>query len=932
MPRFSSARLAMAALVVGGILMPAALLAQVETGTIAGTVSDGTGARLPGVTITVRNLATSQVRTAVTNAAGRYHIAALQPSRYMLRAELQGFGIVERPEVTVNIASTVDIDFTMAVAGLETTVTVTTEAPIVERNKTDLSDVITTQQLETLPSKARQYLDYVLLLPATVENVSTTQQGSGLNIGGSRAKEAALLVDGFYNMDEGFGLPRQRHSQEAIQEFQVVSFGGSAEHGRAIGGIVNAITKSGGNRFSGSVYGYFRNKELNAQDPGERRLGVAKSDFDRQEWGGTFGGPIIREKTFFFAAYDRVKENYGFANSIRASDAARIGLPAEDIGALPRFYRLNFAMAKIDHHVNANHKLQASVAMSRWTEFDINTATPLGTRSQQQRLAATDWSYIVKWTGIGSGGRVLHDLKASYFPRYYNVGGVSEGGPPLTPDGQINVGNQSTSSPPRVSIASVATFGSAATNAKLITHPVQMLYSLSIFKNRHSFKFGADYMYSHLDLNSYQRLKGNYTFSSLDNFLAGRYANYSQSFGDPHIARGHHYISGFAQDSWEVSDRLTMNYGLRYDLELHPKHPATGERLGEDYNNIYPRLGLSYDLTNKGTTFLKVASGLYADRLYQRLSTWYPDLKDHAQLVSATWRPQDPGAPVYPAVFATKPPNLPGSVINAWVMPDELRTPTSGQFVGTFEHALTPNLAVSTSVVYTRSWNKEHQFDANLVFDEGRQAWVRPDRNYRMLQQYQFDGKAEYVGGVFEITKRGGRVGFTANATVARSYDSGNTGDNFPNDQRLGIEADWGPSADTPTLRGVVSGWFNLTSDFQVSGVFRARGGMAVTPTAAGLDLNGDQRLGDRTPTFDRNRIRTPSNSSLDLRVTWARSIGASAKMHLYLEGFNILDQENIRTVITDYGPDPANPKPRWLEPLTYFPPREVQLGARLTF
>lgn len=925
-------RRVLVSLLLGCIFAPSQLQAQVETGTVVGTVVDTTGAALPGVTITITNLATGQMRPTVTNASGRFQVAALPPSQYKLKAELQGFRTLERPAITVNIGAMVSLDLALEVGGLETSLTVTDDAPIVERNKTDVSTVITSQQLESLPSKARQFLDFVLLQPAAVENVSTTQQGSGVNIGGSRAKEAALLVDGFYNMDENFGLPRQRHSQESIQEFQVVSFGGAAEYGRAIGGIVNAITKSGGNRYSGSGYGYFRNKNLNAQDPGQRLLGVPKSDFDRQQWGGTVGGPVARNRTFFFAAYDHVKEEYGYSNAIRPADGARIGLPAEDVGSLPRYYNLDFAMAKLDHNINANHHVQASAAMSRWTEFDINTQTPLGTRSQQQKLDATDWSFMVKWTGIAAGGRVLHDLKASYFPRFYKVTGSAEGGPPLIADGQINLGNQAQASPPRVTVTSSAIFGSAATNSSLTTRPAQVLYSLTVFHNKHHLKFGADYMYSQVDLDNYGRLKGSYTFASLDSYLAGNYATYSQSWGDANLVRGHHYLSGYGQDSWYLSNRLTINYGLRYDLELHPKHPETGERLGTDYNNVLPRLGISYDLTDKRRTFLKFSSGLYADRLYQRLTVWYPDLRGYEKLVSATFRPQDPGAPRYPAVFATKPANLPRSVIDAWVMPDQFATPMSGQLVGTLEHALNPNLAISVGGVYTRSWSKEYTWDENLAFDSARQVWVRPDTNYRVLRQYRFDGRAEYVGGILEVTQRGTRAGFNANLTLARSYDSGDTGDAFPNDQRDGVDGDWGPSADTPKLRGVVSGWWNLTSAIQVSGVFRARGGMAVTATAAGLDLNGDGRFGDRTPTMGRNLVRTPATNSLDLRLSWTHLLKDPLRLHLYVEGFNLLNRDNVRTVITDYGPNPATPKARWLEPVTYFPPREIQLAARLTF
>ena len=208
---------------------PSSVFAQVETGNIVGTIVDGTNAALPGVTVSALNVATQQLRTTVTNAVGRYQLSGLPPSQCNLTAELQGFNTMRRQSLSVSLGSVVEINFQMELAGVQESVTVTGAAPLVERAKTDVSAVITTTQLERLPSKSHQYLDFAQLLPATTENVSTTQQGSGLNIGGARSKEGALLVDGFYNMDESFGLPRQRYSQEAIREFQVVTFGGAAE-------------------------------------------------------------------------------------------------------------------------------------------------------------------------------------------------------------------------------------------------------------------------------------------------------------------------------------------------------------------------------------------------------------------------------------------------------------------------------------------------------------------------------------------------------------------------------------------------------------------------------------------------------------------------------------------------------------------------------
>jgi hypothetical protein len=589
-------------------------------------------------------------------------------------------------------------------------------------------------------------------------------------------------------------------------------------------------------------------------------------------------------------------------------------------------------MGKVDHTLTPNDHVQANVAMSRWTEFDISTSSPLGSRSQQLRLAATDWSFGLDWTHVAASGHLLHNVKISYLPRNYGIAGVSAGGPPLTADGQVNVGHEGNASPPLVTIASVATFGSAATDSSILTKPVQAIYSTSLLTGSHSVKFGGDYQYSQVDLTFYSRLRGSYTFSSLSNYQTGAYSTYTEAFGNPEFVRGHHYMSAYVQDSWQANGRLTLNYGLRYDVELQPQHPITGQRLGSDYNNLFPRAGLSYDLTGKGTTLVKLTSGIYVDRLYQRLSVWYPDLKGAASIVSATWRPQDPGAPIYPNVFLATPANLPPSVVNAWVMPTNFSIPASGQFVATLEHALTPTAVIRGSGIYTRSWNKEYQWDTNLQWDASKSIWIRPDPNYRQLLQYRFDGKAAYSAGLVEFVYRGPRAGFSSNFTVSRAYDSGNSGDNHPNDQRLGIAADWGPAADTPVVRGVVSGWFNLAPSVQLAGAFRAQSGIPVTATAVNVDVNGDSQISDRTPGFSRNSIRLPGTNSLDLRVAWTPAVVKQAKLSIYLEAFNVLNRKNIQTVNIDYGSNPGAPKARWLEPLACFPPREVQFGAKLAF
>src|SRR5690242_6182855 len=205
-------------------LVPAFVYAQggTSTATLAGNIVDDSGGRLPGVTVTVTNTGTNQSRTAVSNESGLYRIAGLQPGTYSVKAELQGFAAFNRTQLTLNVGAAVDLDVTMRISAVQESVTVSGAAPIVESAKTDLSTVITQEQIEALPTRSRNYLDFALLTPGTVENVSTGQQGIGLNIAGARAKEAALLVDGIWNTDESFTFPRQLYSQDAIEEFQVI--------------------------------------------------------------------------------------------------------------------------------------------------------------------------------------------------------------------------------------------------------------------------------------------------------------------------------------------------------------------------------------------------------------------------------------------------------------------------------------------------------------------------------------------------------------------------------------------------------------------------------------------------------------------------------------------------------------------------------------
>lgn len=910
------------------VWLPALASAQggAISASLGGRVVDGTGSVLPGVTVTVTNEATNQTRTVVSDTSGVYRVYGLTPSSYTLVAELQGFSTIRVTGLVLNVGAVVDREVTMPVASVAETVTVSAAASLVQSARTDVSTVVTRDEIEALPTNNRNYLDFTLLTPMSVENFTTSspQQGIGVNIGGARAKESTLLVDGFWNTDESFGRARIKYGQDAVQEFQVVSLGGAAEYGRAIGGVVSAVTRSGGNDRSGSAYEYYRDKGLNAQTPLEKQRGLPKSNFRRNLFGGSIGGPVVQNRTFFFGAVERIVQDTPADNNIRLENAQIIGLPPQDVGTLPSTVRGTFVMGKVNHNLTDTQNLSGTVIVHKYiainTEFQSFTA-----RSRTIGQHERDWAYQMQWTKVANEGRWLHEFKSAFFPRRYMRAEEDTGGPPLVPDGQLRA-----LSAPQVNITNVANFGGAFINNRMWTRPTQATYTSTIAKDKHSLKFGVDTMFVNFDYWQYAN-SGSYSFANLAAYQRGQYSQYTQRFGDPLVERFHTFVSGFAQDSWTLNRRATMNYGLRYDLEILSKFK--GQHYGKDYNNAAPRVAFSYDLTGRGTTLAKVSTGLYYDHMFQNpITPAYFENKYVGQQYTITYLFGQPGAPQYPNTFAALPPNAPLGIRNVWIVPDDFKMPASWQIAGTLEHAFSTTLAASVDILYSRSWGKEMAYDVNLTYDNAAARWVRPDPTFRQIQLYRYNARAEYTGVVAEVRKRvRDKLTLNMNFTAARSYDMSNNYTGAPDDQRF-PDLEFAPSADTPVWRIVTTGIYAITPALQVSGIYRGRGGYAFDPRSGPtVDLNGDGRFNDRTPTLTRNAFRGPATHMLDARVAYTVRRG-DHRLQIAIEAFNALNRENVRAVQTLYGPNPDRPDAAFGGPLNYWPPREVQLGVRYVF
>ncbi|HEU4937566.1 MAG TPA: TonB-dependent receptor, partial [Vicinamibacterales bacterium] len=299
--------------VMGAVMMTLliAMSASAQQGTteLRGRVIDAQGAVLPGVTVVVRNQETGMFRETASGPDGTFIASGLVPGTYQVNAELQGFKKFERKDLRLEVGKTSSIDVTMAVGTVEETVTVTTESPLVDVTSKEIGGNITSETLVKLPSVNGNFVGFVGLLPGIIPSISTESFGSdSISVNGQDPRNNNYMLDGGNNNDDVIGQragTQARTPIEAIQEFQVITGQYDAQYGRTSGAIINAVTKSGTNQLRGSVFGFFQDGSLTTKDYFAKEKGLAKPDTQYQRWGGTVGGPIVRDKLHFFGSLER---------------------------------------------------------------------------------------------------------------------------------------------------------------------------------------------------------------------------------------------------------------------------------------------------------------------------------------------------------------------------------------------------------------------------------------------------------------------------------------------------------------------------------------------------------------------------------------------------------------------------------------------------
>jgi hypothetical protein len=919
-----------AAIILAAGVPPALAQQTVTSATLGGRVQDANGAALPGVTVTATNTETNQSKISTTDGEGRYRFSYLAVGAYELRVEKSGFTTLTK-SLTLTVGQALDVPLSLSVAAVAEDVQVnSSNAPAVETARTQVAETVTPKDVESLPLNGRNFLDLALLLPGVSRtNTGSVQRfaetsavpGTGISVAGQRNLANSFIVDGASANDDSVELAGTYYSQEVIREFQVVMSGAVAEFGHASSGFVNIVTQSGTNDPHAKAYGFLRNQRLDARNP----LAPTKDPLTQTQYGGSFGAPIIKDRTFFFGNVEQTRRNDSNVITIAPANATAInnrlravgyGGPLVQTGLVPGGYDTTNLFARLDHQLNERNSFTATYNFYDISATNARTVGGLNSVSRGTNLGNTDHTVnLQNITTVGSSS--LNELRFQFRRSRLSAPAIDQTGP-------------------AVNINGVASFGTATSSpTERDIDLYQLTDNFSAVRGNHSVKFGGEYLYNDLNIEFPGALQGIYTFQNLANFLTGNYNQFQQAFGAPSQAQKNPNFGMFARNEWKVRRDLTLNVGVRYDLQFLPDPIET------DADNVAPRFGFAYSPDEK--TVVRGSYGLYYDRIPTR-ATSNALQRDGSKYVVAILSRTSPGAPVFPNVLAAQPSVLTTKPSVTRIDPD-IENSSSQQANLQVERALPWDSSVSvgyihlrgTHIILSRNVNVPRcaaSVDANLC---------RPDPNFGNVSRFEGSGDSYYDGMVVSFNKRQGhwataRVSYTLSKAID---DSGNFFFSTPQDN-FNLRGEKGLSDNDQRHRLTFNGTFNTPVSLENKFARKALGGFQVSyiftyasrlpfNVLAGSDLNGDSNNNDRPRGLGRNTGCGFDFASFDLRLARRFAVTEKLNLELIAEGFNLFNRANFSVPNNNFGAG-ATPPATFGQPTAAFDPRQIQVGFRLNF
>ncbi|HMF78896.1 MAG TPA: TonB-dependent receptor [Bryobacteraceae bacterium] len=920
-----------------------------------GYVRDTSGAAIKAAKLIARNVDTNISAEATTDDQGYFRFAILKVGRYELTATADGFSTYVQTGLSLVVGQAARVDVSMQVGAKAESVQVNSDAPITDTGTAATGAVLSAKEVEELPVISRNIYNFHLLSPGVQGLTSSTFGTTQFTFGGT--ERSYWTVDGLDNTQKG-GNRQIRlviTTPEAVEEMQVLANGYSAEFGRAAGGQVNVILKSGTNDFHGSALFLYRFSDMQARPS----LAAVNPNRTWHDEAFTLGGPIIKNKLFFFGQYESNPYTLPTAVTISPANAAALKLPASQLGNSPFGETYRTLVAKVNYSLN--EKNSGYVRYSRFTNHQPDNA---GGLTIPNRGASYDDRM--------NGGAV--QLATLLTPNLVNEvrGGVIQrftDNPPVAPlPGAISAA---------VNITGVANIGYnplafASTNEQ----SNQILDNLTWTHGRSTWKFGVDY--EHTAFNNTSALTRQFTFGGLPaanefaavtplnqylNTLAGvvnpatgnpyTYTQFTATAGNPNINVGFNFINFFAQDEFRVTPNLTFNVGLRYEAVLFPTFNAQApyplsRKVNSDLGDWAPRAAFTWSPFGDRKTVIRGAYGMYYD--IPPLSVFYNAAQQNGKtFLSYSIPGTSAAAPAFPTV--------PDLTQSGFQTPSNINAFAPG-FHNAYQHQanlqiqreLGNDLLVTVGTNFAALRHGLYSENSNLgapvsYLADGRPVFgsTRPNPQFNQINLIESGGNSNYNSVFINLTKRISR-GLSFAGTYTYSHALSNTlGEGGSPEDPTNLARDYGNSEDDVRHYLVVQGlyeplahshWLRWINGFEISTSALYNSGYPIN-VVAGTDLNNDGILNDRPLFRGRNDTTGPSIFQLDARLARSFTIAERYKLTAILESENLLNSTNAScstsggcsgAVVNTAG---AADFGRIIGARTA---RNVQLGAKFTF
>ena len=910
----------------------AAAQETVTNASVGGLVTDPSGAAVTDAEVTAHQPDTNATRKLQTDAEGRYRFPYLSVGKWEITVHKEGFHEITRP-VILTVGAAFEIPFSLMLGSAETKMTVIAEAAILEEARSQIAGTVSQDEIRNLPLNGRNFLDLALLIPGVSPTNTASNQifaessavpGQGISVGSQRNFSNNFIVDGLSANDDAAGLSGIFYGLDVVNEFQVVTSGGHAELGRALGGYVNMITRSGSNTTHGDLYGYFRNQRLNAANP----LSNTKLPNTQVQYGASLGGPVKQDRTFYFTNFERRELNQSGLITIAPANVAAINTrlaavgyqgPQISTGLYPSpVHNTNF-LGKTDHQFSDRDQLSARYSLYDATSRNSRGAGALSAASASAGLDDTDQT-VALGNIYTVSPRTVNETRAQYTRSSLNAAATDPFGP-------------------AVSISGVASFGTLSGSPRArFNNLYEITDSVSFRAAAHAFKGGIDFLYNDDTILFPRSVRGAYTFSSLATFLTGVYNNsgFTQTLGNSIVPQTNPNIGIYAQDEWKVSPRITLNLGVRYDLQYL-------QSISTDTNNFSPRAGIAWTPFASRRTVLRASYGLFYDRVPLRalanalLSSGNTTTLTGTTQVNVSLSPTQSGAPVFPNIvpagsalpagvlvnFTTMQPNMQNAYSEQGSFEIEQQIGSRGTITAGFEHLRGLHLIVSANQ------------NAPTCVAAGTNNGCRPNLSYGNNSQYRSLADSNYNAMHLSFQQRPVKWGnYRVSYTWSRAMD--NVGEFFFSSpiNLANIWQDYGRSDDDQKHRLVLDGTAHAYG-FELGGMLQyysalplniTSGVTTVAGTAGRPIVNGDF--------IGRNVGAGNDFFTVNTRLSRTVTLGEKLKMQALIEAFNLLNRRNNLTKNGAFGSGayPSAPAATFNQVTAVQDPRSLQLALRFMF